>query len=749
MRNAQNPDHASLNGIINRLREGRFVIPDFQREFEWDPWDIRDLMRSIFLDYYIGNLLLWKGKTTNFEGLSCEPIYGFNGKSHPEHIVLDGQQRLTAMYYAFFGPEKRLPNRSSRAVFYLDVAKFMDDQDRDGAFGYDFWSRRMKKLLEHPESQYELHFFPMTVMGDGGWALPNWVQGYQRFWEQRAREMTASGDERGAAEARSHAFNAVSFGEHVKGISEEYQISYIELDEELPIDKVCDIFTQLNSKGVRLDVFDLMNALLKPKGVQLKHMWRDASERLQFVDTAKMNVYILQVMSILIQDYCSPKYLYYMIPGQQKQIREPDGTRRSIVLVQSEAQFNAAWQAAVDYLEKAVKLLRHPQEFGAISSRYLPYESIVPVFAAILAHHDNLPPGLKLAGRKKLQQWYWASVFLNRYSGSVESTSTRDYLDVTAWLDGRQDAPPLIAEFKARIPVLDLRGQTRSGTSIYNGIFNLLVLGGARDWITGSAPQHDDLHDHHIVPSSWGSDHLEGPLAHSILNRTPLTGKTNSTVIRDRLPNQYLPELMESNGENAVRSVLESHYISPAAFHILLRDPFGPNDFDEFITERQRTIQAAIEVLLIKERLDLPPDLRKLDQEIEATELALRQLIATNLDRDSERLPTHIASKIDERMQRAMRSDPAFDREHHATLAGALEFADLRELQDVISYKLLWPVFETTFGTKELLATRFNQLAEARNSIRHSRTLTDIARKDAEAAVIWFAAAMSERMAAD
>jgi uncharacterized protein with ParB-like and HNH nuclease domain len=51
MKNAQKPDHMSLNTLIAQLREGRFVIPDFQREFEWRPWDIRDLMRSIFLDY--------------------------------------------------------------------------------------------------------------------------------------------------------------------------------------------------------------------------------------------------------------------------------------------------------------------------------------------------------------------------------------------------------------------------------------------------------------------------------------------------------------------------------------------------------------------------------------------------------------------------------------------------------------------------------------------------------------------------
>src|SRR5665811_2325489 len=89
MRDAQKPDHISLNTLIGRLKEGRYVIPDFQREFEWRPWDIRDLMRSIFLDYYIGSLLLWKGSKNNFDALSCESIYGYEGTGNREYIVLD------------------------------------------------------------------------------------------------------------------------------------------------------------------------------------------------------------------------------------------------------------------------------------------------------------------------------------------------------------------------------------------------------------------------------------------------------------------------------------------------------------------------------------------------------------------------------------------------------------------------------------------------------------------------------------
>jgi hypothetical protein len=737
MRDAQKPDHMSLNTLVNQLRDGRFVIPDFQREFEWKPWDVRELMRSILLDYYIGSLLLWKGTPDNFNALSCEPLYGYTGDGRPEYIVLDGQQRLTAIYYAFLAPDLPLPNRANRFFFFVHVDKFMAEA-YDEAFGYEWLTRRWAKVLADNEAQYASHLFPFSVIGGSGWELYEWVKGYETFWKARAEEAVCAGNEQDAGLARGHAENAKSFGEHLQGITGEYQISYIELDKDLELDKVCDIFTQINSRGVRLDVFDLVNALLKPKGLQLKQMWRDAATRLDKVETPKMNVYILQVMSILRQSYCSPKYLYFLLPGQDKPVRDPDGTRRSEVLITDIVDFERRWNAAVDALEESINVLKHPQEYGAVSSSFLPYVSILPVFAALRAHARTLPPPRQLDARRKLRHWYWASVFNNRYSGSVESTSARDFLDIKAWFDDDAAEPPLVREFAWRFRTLDLRKEVRRGTSVYNGVFNLLVLQGARDWMTGDVPQHGALDDHHIVPDSWGKKHIPGGLSNSILNRTPLTAETNRHVIRERPPNDYLPELIRQSGEPTVRGILESHFISSAAFDILLREPFGPDDFEAFIAERQRTLQDAIENLLIKERLDLPPQLRELDAATEQVELKLRKAIETTLHGETSTIPPHVLQKVDERIARAVKKNASLDADHYQSLTGKLEYFDLREVQDTIAGKASWPQFEPHFATKEALATKFDQLAELRNGIRHSRAVSEVVRKEGEAAILWF-----------
>ncbi len=209
-------------------------------------------------------------------------------------------------------------------------------------------------------------------------------------------------------------------------------------------------------------------------------------------------------------------------------------------------------------------------------------------------------------------------------------------------------------------------------------------------------------------------------------------------MIGDKLPNAYLPDLIAKNGEKTVRAILESHFISPKAFDILLRDPFSAEDFDDFIVERQRTPLEAIESLLIKERLDLSPHLRELDADIESVELALRKSVTEALEQDVDLLPQHVKDKIEDRIQRTAKKNPAFDADRYTTLDGKLEYCDLRELQDVISAKSTWDRFQVRFANKEAVFARFGQLAELRNGIRHSRTVDEITRKEGEAALLWF-----------
>lgn len=55
---------------------------------------------------------------------------------------------------------------------------------------------------------------------------------------------------------------------------------------------------------------------------------------------------------------------------------------------------------------------------------------MTPILAVLLKEKESLDSTRQQAFDKKITQWYWASVLSNSYSSSVESTMTKDYLDL-------------------------------------------------------------------------------------------------------------------------------------------------------------------------------------------------------------------------------------------------------------------------------------------------------------------------------
>lgn len=741
MKNVEKADRIHLGSLIENIKKGHYVIPDFQREFEWQPWDVLDLVKSIFMDYYIGTLLLWKGSKENYKMLDCKSIDGFNGKPDPQHILLDGQQRLTAIYYAFFQPEKKYPGRSNPIVYFLNIQAFLDE-DFENAFWYESLKKKNVVLLANKESQFEQHIFPLGIMKEGTWGTSDWIKAYRDYWLNRAEQETAGDKE--STERKSiylkYSQDAKSFKEAIEELFNQYHISYIELDKEIDIAKVCEIFTQINSKGVSLDIFDLLNAMLRPKELYLKKLWQEAQDDLNYTDPKKMKIYILQVMSILEQSYCSSKYLYYLIPEAIKTIKKADGTKEQIVLVPSSEDFARRWKESVTALKRAIKSLKNPRDFGAIQPSFVPYPSIIPAFASIKSFVDNDKALNKLDIQTKIRKWYWASIFTKNYSSAVESTSAKDFQDLKKWFSDDEE-PEVISEFIEKYRSIDLLNENPKGSAIYNAIFNLFVINEARDWSTFDLPEYDSLDDHHIVPLSvFGKE--GGPVINSILNRTPLSSITNRNVIKARMPNEYLKEMLEHNDHEKVYDVLSSHLISKKAVSILLRDPFTKKDFDEYLLERQETIRDAIESLLIKEKLDLPIDLQNLNNRIEKIEVKLRDLILAkyedNIDSYKNSTPPHIQEKVDKRINGELKKKPGLKIEEFLTLKSKLSYFDLFEYYDFIIAKTNWPAFEEIFKNKEQLHIRFDQLSTLRNCIRHSREVSSIEKLDGEAAIAWF-----------
>lgn len=620
MKNIETPDKRHLSKIIDDLNEGYFVIPDFQREVVWEPWDIVELIKSIFMDYYIGTLLFWKAGTENIKKLKCELVYGYKGKSKPQHIVLDGQQRLTALYYSFFAPDIVYRGRKKRCLFFVKIKELLEE-NYDEAFSYEWETKPIKHLISDQELQYKKKIIPLCVIGKSRYAFIDWMRKYKEYSIQNSEDSELAAKE---AETVENIF---------RELLDEYYISYIELDRDIPVSKVCDIFTKINSTGVPLSIFDLLNAILTPHDIYLKEMWRKDSVTLSFTDPEKMKVYILQVMSILKQIYCSPRYLHYLVPGEKKTIKKPDGLKEQIVLVKDKEEFESKWNEAVEIINKTIQAMKNPRDFGAIQPKFVPYPSIIPPLSAIKQYVVNK----HLEGRgiinHKIRLWYWASIFTKNYSSSRESQSAKDFNDLRKWFNDDELIPEVITQFKDDYKSLDLKKETKQGSAIYNAIFNVLVLKGASDWSTFDLPEYSSLDDHHIVPYSWGKNKV-GDDINSILNKTPLSAETNRNIINKQLPNKYIKEMIAKNGEEKVYQLLESHLISKKAVQILLREDFGKEDYYEFIEERKNTIIKAIKELILNKGEIKKIDYVNLIAQGESQKLELKSTFNYNLNEE-------------------------------------------------------------------------------------------------------------------
>ncbi|MBW8359308.1 MAG: DUF262 domain-containing protein [Weeksellaceae bacterium] len=737
MKNVEKADRLHLGSLIGNLNNGQYVIPDFQRDFEWEPWDVKDLLSSIFMDYYIGTLLLWKGNTDNFKTLSCEPIYAYSGKKDPRHIVLDGQQRLTAIHYAFFGPDKPFPKRSKPCIFLLDIRALLEE-DYENFIQYQFVTKKYRDFLDSKEQQFHSHIFPLSEMKGGSWGTSDWIKEYRDYWQNKAERC----DDENLKKTYLHFVSGAQiFRNIIEELLNQFYVSYIELDQHIDIAKVCDIFTQINSKGVRLDIFDLLNAILRPKDIFLKKMWQDAESKLEYIENKKMKIYILQVMSILEQAYCSSKYLYYLVPESTKTVRKSDGSTEQIVLIEDENEFRERWNQSVKALVNAINALKNPRDYGAVKEGFLPYPSIIPAFAAIKEFVAHTKPANIIDVNRKIRKWYWSSIFMNKYSSSVESTTAKDFMDLKKWFIDDELVPDVIEDFDNNFNNLDLINENPKGSAIYNAIFNLLVIKEARDWSTFELPEYSELDDHHIVPYSRFKE-FAGKSINSILNRTPISDFTNRHIISNRLPNDYLKEMFENNDEEKVYQALSSHLISKKAVEILLRDPFTKEDYEEFLMERKRTIIFEIQNHLINEVIEIPLHLKVLDAKIEEIELSLRKSIIVNLGSDFEvyknLVSQTIKEKIDFRVLQTLKKRPDETYDDYNSFDKRIQFFDMSEYFETIASKLNWPSFAATFKNKTELDERFRKLGTLRNAIRHSREISPLEKTDGEASILWF-----------
>ena len=119
-----------LRELIEGFNEGRYPLPQFQREYVWKPRQILNLLDSLSRGFPIGSFYLWKPPP----GTKIDPKQSATGQptvpARFDGYLIDGQQRLTSLEAAF-GNCTAETKHASLVECYLDLLGSADPQGRD------------------------------------------------------------------------------------------------------------------------------------------------------------------------------------------------------------------------------------------------------------------------------------------------------------------------------------------------------------------------------------------------------------------------------------------------------------------------------------------------------------------------------------------------------------------------------------------------------------------------------------------
>jgi hypothetical protein len=575
------PDKRKVVGLVEHAYEGKICLPNFQRDFVWTREEVADLVRSIIRRYFIGSLLLLRCDPNN---PPFAPVVLRGSKPpfvdpRPEHLVLDGQQRLSSLIYALTAPDLSLKDSAQRRWFFVDLDVLLEEPDNDEVV----FNRAKRELrgLDKPETQYEQRILPCTALLTQE-IFYQWRDGFEDWLRQTRPDDL---DKYRKEWRDPWTVTATAFQTFEVPLVELPRIDEADGDS---IGRVCAIFEKLNSTGVDLSVYDLLTARLYRSGIRLHDLWNGAvatHARLRAAsngkaDEHKFGVLVLRTLALLRGLDPKPRILIDLKP----------------------TDFDNDWRRAIAAIERALELIDMvgPDGFGVFAEKWLPGYGLIPILAALRAVIEDKRLGA--VERDDLRRWYWCNVFLERYSSAVESKSRKDYVEMTRhWSDGAA-APEVFHEAANWIgsPGFRVRTSASYASAVYSGIFCLLGLRSARDWRRGEDIRLQELQDHHIFPQAYLKRHgIEKRVdVNTIANRTLISDETNNKI-KDKAPAEYLadPDIFPSGASPAL---LEPHFLDAICVDLLrqatddLANEQAAKLYEQFLQARQAAMIAEI-----------------------------------------------------------------------------------------------------------------------------------------------------------
>lgn len=543
-------EQLKIKEIVKQAVGKTVDIPEFQRDFVWDPEQVKLLAESLYREYPVGSFLLWDAS----EYQEAKTAEG----TQAALWIVDGQQRTTALCLLL----------GQKPYWWATT---------------DDWNRALARY----------NVMANVLPNDGGdrleFALSNPIRERDHRWvslrrilsTERVEELTALAQDivkhvASDEDAAKELFGKVHARVHRLWQIREQEIPIVKISHE--VEDVAEIFSRLNQAGTRVKEADVVLALaaVRNPGWVREHYLpfrNDLEDRGWDMDAG---IFIRTMTGV----GC----------GRARLVEVPKD-------FWNQGKLPSVWGRTKDVIADVILRLA---QFGILAIDLLPSaNALIPLFVL----HANWSEAANYRFGRAMK-WFLLASRDGRYSGSAITSLNEDVRAITEASDfdsaleslaGRLRISPNIQpdEFLSRYD--------RKGSQFLRLLLYLVLYQrGTRDWVDGTRLGYDKTGSpitkgfapqwHHIYPRSVLKQvGVSDDDINSLGNITVLNERTNVNKLSGKPPWRYILE------SNISEEMLGEHLVPPrfakaAGDESLLKETWGaamiPERYIEFVLER-------------------------------------------------------------------------------------------------------------------------------------------------------------------
>lgn len=521
------------------VNQGQIVLPRFQRHEAWKPAQVVGLLENILRDPQLPIGALLTLEVGEKELFHSRPIVGApKPQSKPSMHLLDGQQRMTALWRSLTGDYSEFDVFISVSGNQNESSEIPEDSQCADAPQVEPIRRWTRKGVRQPVWADDVvsilrdrGLIPATILCPGSKGEEN-----LSHWEEEV--------EKSGLLTRTLTKRIETLRQRIA----KYDIPFLSLEATTGRDTALDVFIKMNTSATPLNDFDIVVAQLE------EAMGRSLHE---MVDDLKLKLPQLSRFGAVEDNVLAVAALLNNRPALKTTYLSEDFG----------GQVANVWEKLTKGFERGLEFLAQEGIFG---DRIVPTEVAVYLTCALWAGVPEHGYDDEGNARTLIRKALWRACFTKRYEKTATTRAFADYKVLASLISGQPgtSTPELFDETSNPLPEVGellSAGWPKRKDRLPRAILAVSLRQGGYDFADGARANAANVGKreyHHIFPVAGFPDGTPDGEIDRALNCALITWRTNRKLSATS-PTEYIKDRTEaaSLGEAEIQKRLATHLV--------------------------------------------------------------------------------------------------------------------------------------------------------------------------------------------